>query len=104
MAVSQLKNYLEKGNIRNSVNFPECEMAFSAQSRILVANRNVPNMVGQITAVLAEKKINIADMINKHKNDVAYNIIDIDGSIGDDETKAIGGIEGVIMARVITAG
>jgi len=105
MAVSQLRHFLELGNIKNSVNFPDCEMGpiAAGQTRILVANRNVPNMVGQVTSILAAKKINIADMLNKHRGDVAYNIIDVDGEVGEEEKAALAKIEGVIMTRVIAA-
>ncbi|MBD3393895.1 MAG: 3-phosphoglycerate dehydrogenase [Chitinivibrionales bacterium] len=101
MAAVQVRNFLQYGNIRNGVNFPDCEMAPSSANRLLIANRNVPGMVGQITAALADKNINIADMINRHKGDAAYNIIDIDGAIGESELASIRRIKGVIMARVV---
>jgi D-3-phosphoglycerate dehydrogenase len=101
MAATQLQEFLEIGNIKNSVNFPDSEMPASGLTRIVIANRNVPNMVGQITAVLAAKKINIADMLNKHKDDLAYNIIDLDNPIGEGEEKTLKAIEGVLMVRVI---
>ncbi len=101
MAVNQLREYLEFGNIRNSVNFPECVMPPTGQRRICIANKNVPNMIGQITPVLAEHNINIDDMLNKSKGDYAYNIIDIDSEIGDDVVQKLGKIQGVVMARVI---
>ena len=102
MAVLQTRGFLERGNIKNSVNFPECELDFRAKARLVIANKNVPNMVGQITGVLAAEKINIADMINKHKGELAYNIIDVDGELPDGAVDKIRAIEGVIMARVIT--
>jgi D-3-phosphoglycerate dehydrogenase len=101
MAVNQTKMFLESGNIINSVNFPECEMDFNGQTRLVIANKNIPNMVGQITSLLAAEKINIANMLNKNKGDLAYNIIDIDGEMSDDVADKIRGIDGVIMARVI---
>ncbi|MBD3239764.1 MAG: 3-phosphoglycerate dehydrogenase [Chitinivibrionales bacterium] len=101
MAVSQLRDYLEHGNIRNSVNFPACEMPWTGQNRIVVANRNVPNMVGQITTVLAGHKTNINDMLNKSRQNVAYNIIDVDGDVGDEVLDQIRAIDGVIMTRLI---
>ncbi len=101
MAVKQVRDYLEKGIIKNSVNFPTCEMEPTGKRRILVTNKNIPAMVGQITSVLAEAKINIADMINKSKGDIAYNIIDIDGEVSQDIIEKIKGIEGVIKVRVI---
>ncbi len=102
MAVIQTRGFLESGNIKNSVNFPNCELDFRARARLVIANRNIPNMVGQITGVLAAEKINIADMINKHKGELAYNIIDVDGEVPDGAVDKIRAIEGVIMARVIT--
>jgi D-3-phosphoglycerate dehydrogenase len=101
MAVNQIRDFLERGNIRNSVNFPECEMDIMGDHRLVIANRNIPAMVGQITAVLADDKINIADMLNRSRTDMAYNIIDIDGSISNDSIEKIRGIHGVLMARVI---
>jgi D-3-phosphoglycerate dehydrogenase len=101
MAVNQVKNYLEFGNIKNSVNFPDCEMEPAGRTRITVGNHNVPNMVGQITTLLAGEKINIADLLNKSKGDLAYNIIDVDGAIGDPVVQKLKAINGVIMVRVI---
>jgi D-3-phosphoglycerate dehydrogenase len=101
MAVQQLMDFLERGNIKNSVNFPECILPQSGAKRLIIANRNVPNMIGQITPVLAEKKINIADMLNKSRGDFAYNIIDIDNSINDEVIDKLKKIEGVLMVRVI---
>ncbi|HSV97803.1 MAG TPA: phosphoglycerate dehydrogenase [Spirochaetota bacterium] len=101
MAVNQLVDFLESGNIHNSVNFPECVLPFSGKKRLVVANRNVPNMIGQITPMLAEHKINIADMLNKSKGDYAYNIIDVDNGADETVLGRIMGIEGVLMARLI---
>jgi D-3-phosphoglycerate dehydrogenase len=103
MAVNQVRDFLENGNIKNSVNYPDCDMGAVRGTRILIANKNVPNMVGQITTVLAAEKINISDMINKHRNDLAYNIIDIDGAAGETVVAKLKEITGVIMVRVITA-
>jgi D-3-phosphoglycerate dehydrogenase len=101
MAASQISHYLLHGNIVNSVNFPRIQMEFSTNVRLLILNRNIPAMVGQITSILAERKINIADMINKHRGEVACTIIDIDGDISDESLKKVEEIEGVIRARVI---
>jgi D-3-phosphoglycerate dehydrogenase len=103
MAANQVRNFLDSGTIKNSVNFPDCEMGpmSHGSTRILVANRNVPNMVGQMTSILAENKINIADMLNKHRGDIAFNIIDVDGIVGDVVVSALSKIEGVIMTRLI---
>jgi D-3-phosphoglycerate dehydrogenase len=101
MAVEQVRDYLENGNIKNSVNFPACSLPAMGRNRILVANANVPNMVGQITTVLAGDKINIADMMNKSAGDFAYNIIDIDGQVSEAQVEKLRKIEGVVMARLI---
>ncbi len=101
MAANQIKTFLETGNIRNSVNFPDCSMERTTRKRLLVANKNIPNMVGQITSLLAEEKINIADLLNRHRDGVAYNIIDIDDDVSETILDRIRGIEGVIMTRKI---
>jgi D-3-phosphoglycerate dehydrogenase len=101
MAVDQLREYLEKGNIINSVNFPACEMVPSGSKRILIANKNIPAIIGQITQILADQKINIADMLNKSKGEYAYNIIDIDGSIDDKVIEQLRKIKDIVMVRVI---
>ncbi|MBN1756804.1 MAG: phosphoglycerate dehydrogenase [Chitinispirillaceae bacterium] len=103
MAVNQVRNYLEYGNIKNSVNFPDCDLGIPSGHRIIIANRNVPNMVGQITTLLAAEKINIADMLNRHRGDFAFNIIDIDGTVDKSIVGKISAIEGVIMVRHIVA-
>ena len=100
MAVSQLRDFLENGNIKNSVNFPNAAMERSpGTKRLVIANKNIPNMVGQITSVLAEREINIAGMINKHKDDYAFNIIDTDSEVTDDLLDKIRSIDGVVMVR-----
>ncbi|MCP4134169.1 MAG: phosphoglycerate dehydrogenase [bacterium] len=101
MASKQIMDFLENGNIVNSVNFPECVLAPSGTKRIIIANKNVPNMIGQITHVLAEHDKNIADFLNKSKGDFAYNIIDIDGEISDETVKELESIDSVIMVRVL---
>ncbi len=101
MAVEQVRDFLESGNLKNSVNFPTCALPVRGRNRIVVANANVPNMVGQITTVLAADKINIADMMNKSAGDLAYNIIDIDGVVAEPQVEKLRKIEGVITARLI---
>lgn len=101
MAVDQLREYLERGNIKNSVNFPNCEMAPSGKTRICVANKNVPNVISSLTSILGGAGLNIDDMINKNRGDVAYNIIDVTGTVGADLTAKIKAVDGVIMVRVI---
>ncbi len=102
MAVQQLRSYLEHGTITNSVNFPTCELEETTGHRLVLANRNVPNMVGQVTTVLAAHGINIADMINKGRGDVAYNIIDVNIEVGADVLGELRAIEGVIMVRSLS--
>ena len=101
MAVNQLRDYLERGNIKNSVNFPECILPASGQMRITIANRNVPNIIGQFTTILADEKINIADMLNRSRDDYAYNIIDIDSTIDAAVIEKLRAVAGVVMVRVI---
>jgi D-3-phosphoglycerate dehydrogenase / 2-oxoglutarate reductase len=101
MAVTQLRDFLEKGNIKNSVNFPDCRLDGNGDTRILIANKNVPNMVGQISTTLADAKINILDLLNKHRGNIAYNIIDIEDSIDDSVLEKLKSIEGVLMVRII---
>jgi D-3-phosphoglycerate dehydrogenase len=102
MAVEQVKDYLENGNIKNSVNFPMAILPrVKGQNRITIANKNVPNMIGEITSILADNNINIHDMLNKSRNDLAYNIIDVDGDVSDEVVTKLQGIEGVVTVRVI---
>ena len=103
MAVSQLMSFLETGNIKNSVNFPDCSMDMNGETRIAVGNKNVPNMVGQISHVLAEAGLNIANMINRNKGGYAYNLIDIDGPVPGAVIETIEKIDGVIFTRIIEA-
>lgn len=101
MAVNQTKEYLENGNIKNSINFPIAEMPRNGGSRIIIGNKNVPGMVGKITGVLAEQNINIADMLNKHKGDIAYNIIDVDGEVSEAQIANINEIEEIVLVRLL---
>ncbi|MES2624887.1 MAG: phosphoglycerate dehydrogenase [Pseudomonadota bacterium] len=99
MAVDQLREFLENGNIRNSVNFPNLALERSpGTSRIAIINQNVPGMLGQILSILAERDINVIDMLNKSRSDVAYNLIDIEGLPTEDTIKDICAIEHVIKA------
>lgn len=102
MAVKQLKDFLENGNISNSVNFPACTMERSGGVRLILANKNVPNMLSQILAVLAEEGLNVEDMMNKHRNGNAYNIIDLSAScISEEAMSQLNSIDGVLMTRQI---
>lgn len=104
MAVKQIMTFLEEGTIVNSVNYPKCKIDEAIPengARLTIANKNVPNMIGQITSVLANNKLNIASMANQNRNDVAYNIIDVESAVSGDVVKALADIEGVIAVRVI---
>jgi D-3-phosphoglycerate dehydrogenase len=101
MAARQLIDYLEAGTIRNSVNFPRCRLDQRAPFRLLVANRNIPNMVGQITTILAGLNINITDLINHHRDDYAYNIIDTEQRIPETVLERLKQVEGIIRVRTI---
>ncbi|NTV88787.1 MAG: phosphoglycerate dehydrogenase [Clostridiales bacterium] len=101
MAVQQMMYFLENGAVKNSVNFPACELSESANKRIINCHDNIPNMVGQVTTVLAENKINIADMVTHHRDGIGYNIIDIEGELTDKIIDAIKNIKGIRMVRVI---
>jgi D-3-phosphoglycerate dehydrogenase len=102
MAVNQLKDFLEDGNIKNSVNFPEAQMERNGGARILIANQNIPNMVSQISSVLASEGLNIDNMLNKKHENIAYNIIDVArASINPEIKTKLEAIKGVIMVRII---
>lgn len=102
MASLEMKEFLETGNIKNSVNFPNCQLAKKDdRKRIIIANKNIPNMISVITTLLAENGINIQDMINKSKNDLAYNIIDTGSKVSHEILDKIKNTEGVLMTRVI---
>ena len=102
MAVNQLKEFLEDGNIKNSVNFPEAQMDRNGGARILIANQNIPNMVSQISSVLASEGLNIDNMLNKKHENIAYNIIDVARSFINPEIKTkLEAIKGVFMVRII---
>ncbi len=103
MAATELKAYLKYGTIKNSVNLPDCESMYTGKVRIGIINKNIPNMVGSITAVFAKENINIDNMINKSKGDMAYTLIDLDSLDGhrDAIIKSIEAIEGVVRARIV---
>lgn len=101
MVVENMREYLENGNIRHSVNFPQAVMPRAGSSRLTVANRNVPNMVGQVSTCLANSGLNILDMLNQSRGDVAYTLVDLDREIPEQTYKQIASIDGVLAARVI---
>ncbi len=99
MVAENMKNYLENGLIRHSVNFPEADMPRVDAHRVTVVNANVPNMVGQISTCLADAGLNIDDLLNKSRGDLAYTIVDLDGAVPDETISAIRSIEGVLRVR-----
>ncbi|MDP3859589.1 MAG: phosphoglycerate dehydrogenase [Stagnimonas sp.] len=104
MVAEQIREFLELGNVRNSVNFPEAVMPLlPGKARLTVVNANVPNMVGQITTALAKHNLNIADLLNKSRGDIAYTLVDIDSAVGEGVIGEIAAIQGVLKVRVIAA-
>ncbi|MDR2739240.1 MAG: phosphoglycerate dehydrogenase [Treponema sp.] len=101
MAVQQLMDFLESGTIRNSVNYPRCKLDQKESYRLLVINRNIPNMVGQITTILAKMAINITDLINHHRDEYAYNIIDTEQKIPEETLAHLRMVDGIIRVRAI---
>ena len=102
MAVEELMDYLENGNIRNSVNYPNFDMGVcSHECRIALFHKNIANMITKFTAILGEKNINIANMMNKSRGEVAYTMFDIDSSINEEILAQLGAVEGVFKVRVV---
>lgn len=102
MAVRQVMNYLENGNIINSVNFPDCDMGIcSKTARITVMHRNIPNTLSQFTTVMAGENINISDLMNRSKGEYAYTMLDLDGTPSAAALETLKNIEGVLRVRVI---
>lgn len=102
MAVKELKDYLENGNIRNSVNYPACDMGVCASvRRIALLHMNVPNMIGQISSILASADMNIANMMNKSREQYAYTMVDLETDIDEATLEKLNAIKGVMRVRVI---
>ena len=101
-AVQQLTDFLQTGNINNSVNFPSVNLPRSTKSRIAITNKNVPAMIGQIATTLGELELNIADMTNVSRGDLAYNLIDIESSVNKRALDELSSIENIINVRLIT--
>ena len=101
MAANQLMDFLQDGNIVNSVNYPKTVMERNGGTRITFSNQNVPKVLGNVLAVLAESELNVVDMVNKSRGDVAYNIVDVEGAVSDSVQNAIAAVEGVTHVRVI---
>ncbi|HEY1327427.1 MAG TPA: phosphoglycerate dehydrogenase [Casimicrobiaceae bacterium] len=103
MVVDQVREYLEHGTIQNAVNFPNVDMPRESPYRVAIANANVPNMLGQISSTMARFGLNIHNMLNKSRGEMAYTLVDVDSAVGDDVIRAIGTIEGVLSVRSIPA-
>lgn len=101
MAANQLMDFLENGNILNSVNYPKIKMSRNGGTRITFTNKNVPKVLGNVLSVLADGEINIVDMVNKSRDEIAYNIIDIEGHLNDSLKAQIAAVEGVVHVRII---
>ena len=102
MAVSEIRDFMENGNIRNSVNYPNCDAgACSAEGRVTVAHKNVPNMLTQFTGLFAKDNVNIENMINKSRGDYAYTIFDVSSKVTEEVVNELKVIDGVIRVRVI---
>lgn len=102
MAVKEIRNYLEHGNICHSVNYPDCDMGYRGENtRIVLLHHNVPNMIGQFTRILAKDNMNIADMTNKSKGGYAYTMIDIDSEVPDGVADDLRAVNEVLKVRII---
>ena len=103
MVVDQLREYLEHGNVRNAVNFPDVVMARESPYRVGIANANVPNMLGQISTAMAQAGLNIHNMLNKSRGEMAYTLVDVDSAVPQIVTRGIAAIEGVLSVRYLPA-
>ena len=102
MAAAEVKDFLENGNITHSVNFPDCDMGAKGEGeRITILHKNIPNMIGQFTALLAEKNMNIEVMTDKSRKEYAYTMLDVDGTVSEDVEAQLAAVEGVLKVRVI---
>jgi len=101
MAANQVKDFLENGNIKNSVNFPALNLERNGGIRISISNRNVPKILGNILSILADADINVIDMLNKSRGDIAYNLIDVETKPGDEVLQLMGAVEGVVNVRLM---
>lgn len=102
MAAKEIKDYLEQGNITHSVNYPECQMPWNGSARIAIAHKNIPAILGKITAVIAEAGMNIQDMTNRSRGEYAYTLIDVAEGASEQVLKAIEAIDNIIKVRYLT--
>lgn len=102
MAVNQIRDFIENGNIKNSVNYPACDMGVcSKEGRVAVCHKNIPSVISNITAVFGSAGINISDMTNKSRNDYAYSLFDIDNKPNAEVVEKLAAVDGVIKVRVV---
>ncbi len=104
MVVDQLRDFLEHGNVVNAVNFPNVSMARESAWRVAIANANVPNMLGQISTAMAQAGLNIHNMVNKSRGEMAYTLVDVDSPVPPATLQAVGAIAGVLSVRSLPAG
>ncbi len=101
MAADELRKFLETGSIEHSVNLPNCVLAPPVHNRITLIHKNLPNMVGQMTAILSRENLNIEEMVNKSRGNVAYTVFDLNQMPNDDTLRELGSINGMIRIRQI---
>ena len=101
MVVDQLRDYLEHGNVVNAVNFPAVSMARESAFRVAIANANVPNMLGQISTAMANAGLNIHNMVNKSRGEMAYTLVDVDSAVAEPVLDSLRKIDGVLSVRYL---
>ena len=102
MAVKEIKDFMENGNIRNSVNYPACDLGpVTSEGRVAVCHKNIPNMLGQLTSILASEGVNISNMMNKSRGDYSYTLLDTDVAVSATTVEKITAVEGVLKVRVV---
>jgi D-3-phosphoglycerate dehydrogenase / 2-oxoglutarate reductase len=101
MIADQLREYLENGNVVNSVNLPAISLERKGDARLAIVNRNLPDRVGQISHVLGQNGVNIVHLVNDSRGELAYTLLDVEGSIDAATARAIAGIDGVLRSRVL---
>ena len=102
MAVQEVRDFLENGNIRNSVNYPNCDMGVcSGAGRVAILHKNVKGIIGKYTAVMGENNINISDMTNKSRGDFAYSLLDIDSPVTEAAVEQLKKIDSVLKVRIV---
>jgi D-3-phosphoglycerate dehydrogenase len=101
MVVNEVREFLEHGTIANAVNFPNVDMPRESPYRVAIANANVPNMLGQISTTMAKAGLNIHNMVNKSRGEMAYTLVDVDSPVSDGVVSSIAAIDGVLSVRAI---